>query len=64
MIKGLIKKDLYNLTAYKTSMIIMVLFCHTIIIFVFDCMALLYNIFLIYVTLQLKKVQKFLICRY
>ena len=27
MIKGLLKKDLYNLAAYKTSMIIMVLFC-------------------------------------
>ena len=32
MIKGLIKKDLYNLAAYKTSMIIMVLFCGIAII--------------------------------
>lgn len=32
MIKGLLKKDLYNLAAYKTSMIIMVLFCGIAII--------------------------------
>ena len=32
MIKGLIKKDLYNLAVYKTSMIIMVLFCGIAII--------------------------------
>ena len=27
MIKGLIKKDLYNLASYKASLIIVVLFC-------------------------------------
>lgn len=32
MIKGLIKKDLYNLASYKTSIIIMVLFCGIAII--------------------------------
>ena len=32
MIKGLLKKDLYNLAAYETSMIIMVLFCGIAII--------------------------------
>ncbi len=32
MIKGLIKKDLYNLASYKTSIIIMVLFCSIAII--------------------------------
>ena len=32
MIKGLLKKDLYNLAAYKTSIIIMVLFCGIAII--------------------------------
>lgn len=32
MIKGLIKKDLYNLASYKSSLIIMVLFCGIAII--------------------------------
>ena len=32
MIKGLLKKDLYNLASYKVSMIIMVLFCGIAII--------------------------------
>lgn len=32
MIKGLLKKDLYNLAVYKTSIIIMVLFCGIAII--------------------------------
>ena len=27
MIKGLLKKDLYNLASYKASLIIIVLFC-------------------------------------
>ena len=32
MIKGLIKKDLYNLSSYKSSLIIMILFCGIAII--------------------------------
>ena len=32
MIKGLIKKDLYNLSSYKSSLIIMILFCAIAII--------------------------------
>ncbi len=32
MIKGLLKKDLYNLASYKTSIIIMILFCGIAII--------------------------------
>ena len=32
MIKGLLKKDLYNLSSYKTSIIIIVLFCGIAII--------------------------------
>ena len=32
MIKGLLKKDLYNLVSYKTSLIMVVLFCGIAII--------------------------------
>lgn len=32
MIKGLLKKDLYNLASYKTTLIIVVLFCGIAII--------------------------------
>ena len=32
MIKGLLKKDLYNLSTYKASLIIVILFCGIAII--------------------------------
>ena len=32
MIKGLLKKDLYNLASYKTTLIIVVLFCSMLLL--------------------------------